>query len=65
MSIAIDPVQLAVFKASEAQQAANTASARGNTVAAELHNQTAAGWRRAAIRAQDNLTATAERCTNG
>ena len=65
MGMAIDAVQLAVFKAREAQQAADAASARGNTAAVALHNQTAAGWRRAAIRAQANLTTTAERCTNG
>ena len=60
MGVVIDPVRLAVFKAREAQQATNAASARGNTAAAALHNQNAAGWRRAAIRAQANLTATAD-----
>ena len=44
-----------MFKAREAQKAANSASARGNTVVAALHNQTAAGWRRTAIRAQARI----------
>jgi hypothetical protein len=52
MGIVTDPVQVAVFKAREAQQAADRATARGSTAAAARLNQDAAGWRRAAIRAQ-------------
>jgi hypothetical protein len=55
MGTVIDPVQLAVFKAREAQQAADRASARGSTAAAARLNQDAAGWRRAAIRAQARM----------
>jgi hypothetical protein len=58
MGIIIDQVRIAVFKARQAQQAADAASARGNTAEAARHAQNAAGWRRAAIRAQANLTAT-------
>ena len=60
MGIIKDPIQLAVFKTGEAQKSANAASARGNKVVAALYTQNAAGWRRAAIRAQANLAATAD-----
>jgi hypothetical protein len=55
MGTVLNRVQLAVFKAREAQQLADAARARGNTAAAARLNQNAAGWRRAAIREQARM----------
>ena len=55
----MDPVKLANFKASEARQLADAASARGNEVAAARLYKSASGWRQAALHAQarkDNPT---------
>ena len=48
----MDPVKLANFKASEARQLADAASARGNEVAAARLYKSASGWRQAALHAQ-------------
>jgi hypothetical protein len=55
MGTVINPIQVAMFKAREAQQAADRARARGSTAAAARLNQNAADWRRAAIRAQARM----------
>ena len=51
----MDPVQLAVFKAREAQQLADGASVRGNKAAAARLNKSAEGWRQTALHAQARM----------
>ena len=55
MGTVLNRLQLAVFKAREAQQLADAARARGNTAAAARLNKNAGEWRQAAIREQARM----------
>jgi hypothetical protein len=55
MGTALNRLQLAVFKAREAQQLADAARARGNTAAAARLNKNADDWRQTAIREQARM----------